>query len=108
MVKLVQETVAPDTMLVVFRLRSHPDVPTLPSMITVVPLDAYARNQAAVPVLAASVSELIVLAVAVTIFEPAEPEATAGEMKAVEPKVRVDSRVWLVIAVFASVGCDPE
>src|ERR1039457_1775280 len=85
MVMLVTDTVAPMTMEVVFRFRSHPVVPTEPSITPVVPSDLYARNHAAVPVAAALVSETIGFAVAVTTRLPAAPVA-AGVPNAVAAK----------------------
>src|ERR1039457_3353113 len=57
MVRDVTDTVAPPTMFVVFRFRSHPVVPTEPSITPVTPSALYARNHAAVPPSAALGSE---------------------------------------------------
>ena len=63
MVKLVIATVLPATMLVVFRLRSHPEVPTEPSAMAVPPLCVSIRNQEAVPVASALLSLVMLFAV---------------------------------------------
>src|SRR5262252_2601598 len=85
-------------------VRSDEDVPTVPSMMFVVPSLFWSRNQAAVPVAAALVSDVMALAVSVwTVL--AVPD---GPVKAVAFIVSVANRVCAPTAVSPSVGCDPE
>src|ERR1039457_1752456 len=107
MVMLVTDTVAPMTIEVVFRFRSHPVVPTEPSITPVTPSDLYARNHAAVPVAAAEVSETIVLAVAVTTRLPAAPDATGVANAVAANVIPLDRSSCPDVAVFASVGWVP-
>src|ERR1039458_6400883 len=107
MVRDVTDTVAPATIAVVFRFRSHPVVPTEPSITPVTPSDLYARNHAAVPVAAALVSETIGFAVAVTTREPATPVATGVPNAVAANVIPPDRSVCPVRAVFASAGWAP-
>jgi hypothetical protein len=59
----VTATELPATMLVVFKFRSDPDVPTFPSSTWVVPSDLTSRNHVAVPVASADESDVIELRV---------------------------------------------
>src|ERR1039458_1364294 len=108
MVRLVTDTVAPRTIAVVFRFRSHPDVPTEPSITPVNPSALYARNHAAVPGAAALVSETIGFAVAMTTREPAAPDATGVPNAVAANVIPPDRSVCPAMAVFASVGWRPE
>ena len=60
--KLVTLTGWPETMLVVVKFKSLPDVPTLPSTTAVPPL-VVSRNHVAVPVLLADASVVMALSV---------------------------------------------
>jgi hypothetical protein len=104
-VKAVRDTVPVATIDVLVRLISQPLVPAEPSKTVAEELER-TRNHAAVPVFPAA-PEVIELAVAVTILDPAEPDAT-GVPNAVAAKVRVTRRTWAPMAVLASVGWAPE
>src|ERR1039458_7699237 len=93
MVRDVTDTVAPAAMFVVFRFRSHPVVPTEPSITPVTPSDLYARNHAAVPPSAALGSETIEFAVAVTTRLPATPDATGVPNAGVPNVIPLDRSV---------------
>src|ERR1035438_4728563 len=107
MVRDVTDTVAPATIAVVFRFRSHPVVPTEPSITPVTPSDLYARNHAAVPPVVALGAETIENAVAVTTRLPATPDATGVPNAGVPNVIPLDRSVCPVTAVFASAGWVP-
>src|ERR1035441_8867529 len=105
MVRDVTDTVAYWTIAVVFKFKSHPVVPTEPSITPVIPSALYARNHAAVPVAAALVSATIGFAVAVTTRLPAAPDATGVPNAVAANVIPPDRSDCPARAVFASAGC---
>lgn len=92
-------TAAPDEMATEFRFKLAPDVPTEPSMMTVVPSLLSRRNHVAVPAAFALESDVMA-------FAAAEPEDAPA--KAVAFMVNSARRTCAPIAVSASVGWVPS
>ena len=97
MVRLVTDTAAPATMDVVDRIRSAPEVPTVPSTMRVL-LESVRLNHVAVPVLSADVSPVMELAVSTP------PEADGAK---VDDRARSASRVLPDRAVSGLAGWVP-
>ena len=97
--KLEQATVFPEVIVVVFKFKSAPEVPTVPVATIVVPLDCNNAKYPAVPVFPA-VADPIAFAVAVV----TPPDAVAvGNAVA----LNVKDASWVPVIAPFTAGCAP-